>query len=225
MAIKQDNTTKLEMTITEGTKAELVATGYLKPEWFPGTKGNHKNEVTIEGAKLCTVVSDPTVEKLIIFRSDEGVGIFCVEVVYTKDEQFRRERIERAHYMESAYKEASILAKKSNEDLPDSVESFRKYGARMVEKLTDINFKLLVSENGGYSFDKKTVQSFNNTLGVLCDVLISGGVKFEQFNQDKAHRENARNAFNTGLCLALTGYERNALIERFMRESSATLPA
>ncbi len=221
MAIKQDNTTKLELSFTTADKAEFVATGLFKPEWFPGAKGNDKKEVTIEGDKLRSVIFDPAVEKIKITRSDEGRGLFDVEIVYTEEERMRRERLRKEQLMENAYKEASSLAMGQIKNLPDSVESFRRHGAWRMEQMIDIHFKGLVSDRGGYSFDKKTVQSFNNTVAVLCDILRTGGVVFEQFAQDDERSNIINDAFNRGICLGLTGYERNELIRRFMRELSA----
>jgi hypothetical protein len=221
MAIKQDNTTKLELPFTTADKAEFVATGLFKPEWFPGAKGNGKKEVTIDGDELRSVIFDQTVEKLKITRSDESRGLFDVEIVYTEEERMRRDRLSKEHFMENAYKEASTVANDQIERLPDSVESFRRHGAWRMEQMIDIQFNGLVSDRGGYSFDKKTVQSFNNTVAVLCDILKKGGVEFEQFAQDDERRNIIKDAFNRGICLGLTGYERDVLIRRFVSELSA----
>lgn len=200
-----------------GTKAEFVATGKFKPEWFPGVKGNHKITMDIEGDELRSLWPDPLIAKLQITRNEEelGRGYFDAEIVFTAEEQARRNEIKAEELKESAYQVASGLAKSWISSMPDSVEDFKKQSAQNIGKQIEIFARF---SKGGYSFDKKTMREFDHAVMMLCDTLIEGKVNYDQYYQDKWLRDHAEDAFNRGICLCLTGHERNYLIERFLQE-------
>jgi hypothetical protein len=206
---------------TTGTKAELVGTLKFKPEWFPGAKGNHKASMTIKGDKLLSIELDPAIVTLQIDRSAEGLGLFDVAMLYSDEEEERRSYIQEKEFEELAFKEASALAKQWLNYLPDSVESFKRFSARLISSQIE-NFSSSLLLKGGYSFDKKTLRAFDDKVILLCNVLIDGEVKYSQYSKEQYIRDQVADAFNRGLCLSLTGHERNALVERFLHESSAS---
>lgn len=224
MAIEQRNTNNENLHIGEnekfysGTKAALIATGKFKPEWFPGAKGSHKNEMTIEGKELRTLWPDHLIVKLQISRDEDWKGrkLFYIKVFFTEEEQERRKEIEAQKFEERAYAEASALAKGWIDDLPDSVERFKNQSAKRLARQIEIHEEYL--SRGGYSFDKETMRNFDHAVMLLCNTLVNGKVMYDQFFQDQWRKDCAADAFNRGLCLSLTGHERNDLIQRFMNE-------
>jgi hypothetical protein len=227
MAVDQDNTSLLEVFCYEeadakyycGTKAEFVSSGKFKSEWFPGVKGNNKTSMTIEGDELLSLGYDPLIAQLKIDRSEEGQGLFDVQMSFTDEEAQRREQIKKKELEELAYKEASALAKGWNDGLPTSVEGFKKHSAWLINEMMTIHFNEGTgSKRGGYSFDKKTVREFDLAVEALCNILINGEVKFNKFMHEQRQRDHATDAFNRGVCLSFTGHERDALIQRFMNE-------
>lgn len=224
MAVNQGNTKNEglyfddgEIGVYSGPKDELLATGKFKPEWFPGVKGN-KNNMTIEGKELRTIWTDPSIVKLEISRDEDAHGrkLFYVGVFFTEEETARRKQMQAQEFRELAYKEASALAKGWVDDLPDSVESFKNKSARRLARQIEIHEEYL--SRGGYSFDKETMRNFDHAVMLLCNTLTNGKVRYDQFFQDQQRRDYAADAFNRGICLSLTGHERDVLIQRFMRE-------
>lgn len=208
---------------TTGTKAELVGTLKFKPEWFPGAKGNKKTSVTIEGDTLRSSGLDPLIVKLRIDRNEEVSGLFDVALFFTDEEEKRRSQIKAKEIEERAYKEASDLAKRWIDGLPDSIDGFKKHSAWQVNNMMTINFNEgTFSKRGGYSFDKKVVREFDLAVDALCNILLNGKVNYYQFGHEQRRRDLAADAFNRGLCLNFTGHERNALIQRFMNELDAS---
>lgn len=231
MAVEQDNTSNQELINTvdvvekyiTGTKAELLAAGKFKPEWFPGVKGNHKNTMTIVSDELRSIGFDLIIEKLQITRNEEYRGCFDIEMIFTEEEQARREQIEKKEFKELAYKEAADLAQRWIDGLPTSVEDFKKRSSSHINEMMTIIFNEgIASARGGYSFNKKTVHEFDLAVDALCNILNNGDVKFYQFGQEQKRRDYAAEAFNRGLCLHLTGHERDALVQRFMNKLNTT---
>lgn len=229
MTTEQSNTSTQEFgdlyvddNFLSGTKAEFLATGKFKPEWFPGVKGNHKITMDIEGDELRALWPDPLIAKLQITRDEESArGRFYAEIVFTAEEQARRNEIKHKELEESAYQVASGLAKSWISSMPDSVEDFKKQSAQNIGKQIEIFARF---SKGGYSFDKKTMREFDHAVMMLCDTLIEGKVNYDQYYQDKWLRDHAEDAFNRGICLCLTGHERNDLIERFLHEFVTSKP-
>ena len=231
MAVNQDTTNDQLIFFSEdasgrystATKAELISTGKFKPEWFPGTKGNKKTSVTIEGDALRSSALDPLIAKLRIERSEKGRGFFDVALLFTDEEEERRSQIHKKEIEERAYKEASDLAKRWIDGLPDSVDAFKKHSAWQINNMMTIHFNEgSLSKRGGYSFDKKVVREFDLAVDALCNILLNGKVNYYQFGHEQKRRDIAAEAFNRGLCLNFTGHERDALVQRFMRELAAS---
>ena len=231
MAVDQDNIALLELLTCEetdakyfaGTKAEFLATGIFKPEWFPDAKGVNNGPLSIEGDELRLIGFDLVIEEMRIECDEEDPRLFNIQMSFTEEEQRRRELVHAEKIKEMAYKEASTLAKGWNDRLPTSVDGFKKHSAWLINEMMTINFNEGTgSKRGGYSFDKKTVCEFDLAVEALCNILINGEVKFNKFSHKQVQSNHADDAFNRGMCLSLTGHERNALVHRFMNELSAS---
>jgi hypothetical protein len=148
MAVDQDNTSSNELDFQEetdamyctATKAKLIGTGKFKPEWFPGVKGNHRQLVTIENDALRAMGFSPLIAELKIARSEENRNIFDVQMIFTDEEAERRELIKRRGFDETVYKEGFKQAKKWIDELPDSVESFKKQSVWLIRASLIIDY-------------------------------------------------------------------------------------
>lgn len=148
---------------------------------------------------------------------------FYVELLFTDEEKERRSQINAKEFEARAYKEASDLAKEWIDRLPDSVDAFKKHSAQQINNMITIHFNEgHYSKLGGYSFDKKVLREFDLAVDALCNILLNGKVNYYQFADEQKRSDLAADAFNRGLCLSLTGHERNNLVERFMRDLAAS---
>lgn len=224
MAGNQNTTIKRGMAYEEGlrcdyysgTKDELLGTGKFRPEWFPGDGANKKTCMTYDGEALHRLSGvPPEIAYLQIYRKDATRKTFYVRARVSEDEQNRRRYKADMALLAQEKEKALALARGWIDGLPDSIESFKKGGARYVEGWNRILADGLVGRRGGYSFEKTTMEKFNQAVQSLVEIIMNGEVEFSPLIHDQRRSELAREAFDRHVAGFLPVSDRESEYQHF----------
>ena len=166
-----------------GTEASLVATGLVRPEWFPGKPGNPKHTVhlgMIDGMmKIMPYLSMPEnerYEKTEIILRKEGSN-FAASIHFSKEERERK----------SLRKEIEKLHSEKQKELdraPKNIEEFRISKSESIEWFLRGMFDMFRRASNGYHYSRKVTEEASDLISDLMELAEEGQVYFDQQRQD-----------------------------------------
>lgn len=170
--------------VYRGSKPDLVATGLIKSEWFPGMPGIPKETSRIG---LIDGEMKPLPFRKAATRGQEEAGMirirqenkttFKVFICFSADEKDRREAKEK---IEKFHAEKQKELKRA----PKSIDQFRISKNESIDWFLRGTFDMFRRASNGYHYSREVTKEASDLISDLIELAKEGQVYFDQQRQD-----------------------------------------
>lgn len=164
--------------IYKGTQADLIASGLVKPEWFPGpgTAKNASRIAMVDGemkvlpfGKAITWEQKRQGAVQIFKRNKREFEVWIGFSEEEKNRQLLKEKIEKQH----------AEKKRALDRAPKSPQDFREDRKGLIKACLEGVFNLFRRADNGYHYSREVIEQANDLMCDLLDLAEDGKVYFD----------------------------------------------